>query len=341
MAVFALVLLVTLIFLLTGSRNIFARRAVIHTYLNDSAAMQIGSSVRLNGILIGNVSGVTLTGSREPGRIVRIDLQVEERLLKDIPVDSLVTMSAENVLGAKFINIRKGTSPTTVVPGGELKAREDQDFLEIVQSAQPILESMRVTVRRIDDIVELVEAGRGTIGKLLVDEELYDRINAIARDAQTVTSTLAAGKGTVGKLMYDEALYDDVRASVARLDRLVAGLEKGQGTAGKLLQDPALYNETHKTISELRQLAADLNAGQGTAGRLLKSDELHNQLAGTLARVDLTIDKLNAGQGTLGQLIVNPQLYDSVNMATREMNALLKDFRANPKKFLRIRVSLF
>jgi phospholipid/cholesterol/gamma-HCH transport system substrate-binding protein len=38
---------------------------------------------------------------------------------------------------------------------------------------------------------------------------------------------------------------------------------------------------------------------------------------------------------------VNPQLYDSANGATRELQGLLKDFRANPKKFLRIKLGIF
>jgi phospholipid/cholesterol/gamma-HCH transport system substrate-binding protein len=40
-------------------------------------------------------------------------------------------------------------------------------------------------------------------------------------------------------------------------------------------------------------------------------------------------------------LLVNPQLYDSANGATRELHELLKDFRANPKKFLRIKLAVF
>jgi phospholipid/cholesterol/gamma-HCH transport system substrate-binding protein len=59
------------------------------------------------------------------------------------------------------------------------------------------------------------------------------------------------------------------------------------------------------------------------------------------AKVNATLDKINAGQGTIGQLMVNPQLYDSLNGATREAQSLVKDMRANPKKFLRIKLALF
>jgi phospholipid/cholesterol/gamma-HCH transport system substrate-binding protein len=39
--------------------------------------------------------------------------------------------------------------------------------------------------------------------------------------------------------------------------------------------------------------------------------------------------------------MINPQLYDSLNGATRELNALLVDVRKNPKKFLRLKLALF
>ena len=84
-----------------------------------------------------------------------------------------------------------------------------------------------------------------------------------------------------------------------------------------------------------------LNAGKGTAGKLLKDDQLSKRLDELVARLNGTIDKINSGQGSLGQFLVNPQLYESLNGATREFQSLAKDMRANPKKFLTIRLTLF
>ncbi len=94
-------------------------------------------------------------------------------------------------------------------------------------------------------------------------------------------------------------------------------------------------------MTEVRQMLDDLNAGKGTAGKLLKDDEIARLLAAIATKIDTTVDHLNAGQGTIGQLLVNPQLYDSLNGATREAQLLVKDMRANPKKFLRIKLALF
>jgi phospholipid/cholesterol/gamma-HCH transport system substrate-binding protein len=86
---------------------------------------------------------------------------------------------------------------------------------------------------------------------------------------------------------------------------------------------------------------ADVSAGKGTAGKLLKDEQLYRRLDEFVAKFNATIDKINAGQGTLGQFMVNPQLYDTLNGATREFQSLAKDIRANPKKFLTIRLTLF
>jgi phospholipid/cholesterol/gamma-HCH transport system substrate-binding protein len=60
-----------------------------------------------------------------------------------------------------------------------------------------------------------------------------------------------------------------------------------------------------------------------------------------MGRLDSIMDKINSGQGTIGQLLVNPALYEDVDGLTREMHSLMKDFRANPKKFLTIQLKLF
>lgn len=341
MAFVALIILAVLIILLTGNESPFTSHADLYTYMDDSAALAQGAPVRLNGIAVGKVSNIALSGSKAPRRIIRITLQVDEKYLRSIPIDSVASISAENLLGTKYINIKTGKSGTTVRPGQELPSLDTHEFDELMQQGYPLLNSLQDTLNKINDIVGQVEVGKGTIGKLLVDEELYNRLLAIASGGQKIVAAINSGKGTAGRLIYDDQLMNDIRGSIARVDALLDGMQRGQGTAGKLLKDPALYNDLRNTVGEMHKLLADLNAGRGTAGKLLKSDQLHNQLSATIAKLDSTIDKVNSGQGTIGQLLVNPQLYDSLNGTARELHGLLQDFRKNPKKFLRIKLGLF
>jgi phospholipid/cholesterol/gamma-HCH transport system substrate-binding protein len=341
MAIAALVILGVLIFLLTGTKKLFAENVTVYTYMADAAALAPGAPVRINGINGGEIKKVDLSGETSPRRIIRIDMEIEKSLIGQIPVDSIAAISSENVLGAKFINIRKGQSRIAVQPGAEIQSLDTRDFDEVFQQGYALLTQLQGILKRVDAIVSLVEVGKGSIGKLLVDEELYNRIIAMVSEGQKITRAMSTPQGTIGKLLYDDAMYKDIRGTIARVDSLIDGVQRGEGTAGRLLKDEAMYNELRASVVELRQLVADLNAGKGTAGKLLKSEDLHNQIRGSLGKVDVIIDKMNAGQGTVGQLLVNPQLYDTLNGATGEMQQLMKDIRANPKKFLRIKLALF
>jgi phospholipid/cholesterol/gamma-HCH transport system substrate-binding protein len=337
----AFLILAVLIFLLTSSRGFFQKTALLHTFMDDASGMAEGTPVRLNGFTIGSLDRIELIKSAEPKRAVEFIMKVQEKFLPQIPVDSVAGISAANLLGDKFINITKGRNALTVKDGAELKSLQAQDIPELMAQSANLLQTFQTIVNRLDSLLAGVEAGKGNIGKLLKDDELYNRLNGIASEGQNLLADVRKGQGTISKLIYDDALYQEIRSPIKRVDALLADLQAGHGSAGKLLKDPALYDDAKASLGEIRALLADLNAGKGTAGKLLKDDALHQRLEELVAKFNGTIDKINSGQGTLGQLVVNPQLYDSLNGATREFQSLAKDMRANPKKFLTIRLALF
>ena len=90
---------------------------------------------------------------------------------------------------------------------------------------------------RADNLLAGVEQGKGNIGKLLKDEEFYDRLTAIETEGQKLLTDIRTSDGTLGKLIHDPSLYNDVDAPLKRIDAILAGMQAGQGTAGKLLND--------------------------------------------------------------------------------------------------------
>jgi len=337
----AFLILYVLVFLLTSSKGFLHRYVPLRTYMDDASGMSDGTVVRLNGITIGYLDHLTLTNSRDPHRAVEFDMRVRPEYLPQIPVDSIAAVSAANLLGDKFLNITRGQSPQHVQENAELQSLLGQDIPELMAQSANLLKSFQTIVGRVDSLLAGVEQGKGNIGLLLKDRELYDRLNGIASEGQHLLADVRNGQGTISKLLYSDDLYQELRSPLRRVDAMLSDLQAGQGSAGKLLHDPALYDEAQKSLVEIRGLIADLNAGKGTAGKLLKSDELHQRLDTLLVKFNTTMDKLNAGNGTLGQFLVNPQLYESLNGATREFQALARDMRANPKKFLSIKLTIF
>ncbi len=342
LGIVALSCIALLVFLLTGNMHWFQHEVPLHVYTSDAAGLTKGAPVRINGIQAGKVDVVRLSGDTNPARVIKVDFHVDEDMLKQIPSDSLASISSDNLLGStKFLQINKGTSPTPIRPGATVKAVDTKQFDQLVAQGFGILDSLQDTVQKIQTIVGDVENGKGTIGKLLVDQTLFNNLQATVSQVQLLVTTLNSKTGTVGHLINDNALYEQVQAVVTRVDQLTLGLQQGQGTAGLLLKDPKMYNDLDNSVVQLNQLLNDLNAGKGTAGQLLKSDKLAKQLSTSLDKVNLTLDRANSGQGTIGQLLVNPALYDQTTGTMRELHDTLKDFRANPKKFLSIKLHIF
>ncbi len=336
------IIIYVVVFLLTGEKGLFQRNAQLRTFMADASGIADGSVVRLNGFTIGYLDHLHLTNSRDPNRAVEFDMRVKKEYLSQIPIDSVAEISAANLLGDKFINITRGQDSRTVQDGAEIKSQPVQDIPELMAQMRNTLQSFQGIVDRVDSLLAGIDQGKGNLGKFIKDEEFYDRMNAIAAEAQKILTDVRTSNGTISKLIHDQgALYDDFRAPIKRIDAMLADIQSGQGNLGLLLKDRALYDDFRTTMTEFNSLLADLQAGKGTAGQLLKNDELHKRLDDLMNRFTVIVDKVNSGQGTIGQFVVNPQLYNSLNEMTHEFESLAKDMRANPKKFLTIRLTLF
>jgi phospholipid/cholesterol/gamma-HCH transport system substrate-binding protein len=346
MAIGAMAILGFLIFLMTSNKGFFRSDSDIYTYMDDSAAIVEGAPVRLNGILIGQITKVALSGDTNPGRTVRLTLRVEDDYLRLIPMDSTAKLAAENLLGTKYINISRGQSKEILKPGGEVASATTPELEDLFQQGYSSLGSLDSILKKLNTLLDQIQSGKGTIGQLLVDDTLARKANLVLDDvhkmADTLNVALASPDNSVGKLLHDNSdLYNDVRGSLKRVDTLLESINNGQGTVGKLINDPAIYDEFHNTITDFRNLLAGINRGEGDAGKFLKSDEIHQEFQATLGRLDTLLDKINNGQGAVSQLLNNPALYEDLDGTTRELQGLLKDFRSNPKKFLRIKLGLF
>jgi phospholipid/cholesterol/gamma-HCH transport system substrate-binding protein len=107
-----------------------------------------------------------------------------------------------------------------------------------------IADQADTTIVGINSIVKDVNAGKGTLGKLVKDEKLYDDASAMVASLRSVSSDIDQGKGTLGKLVKDESLYTDVKESVSNIKGFTAGLKDGK-----------LVTEAQVTMKKIQQAA--------------------------------------------------------------------------------------
>jgi phospholipid/cholesterol/gamma-HCH transport system substrate-binding protein len=338
----AATVLAVLVFLMTGSGGFLTAKVTIHAFFDNASGVRVGAPVTLQGVTVGNVSAIRIVPNHGLTP-VEVYMKLPKRFAGDIPVDSTASMTQAGVLGETFIDIDRtqAKSPQTITDGSEIQIRDHPDIQDVVRSSQTTLQNVDVLVRRVDRIVGFIESGQGSIGKLIYDQQLYNRLNSTLIEVQNMVNMIASGKGSIGKLVTSDELYNKANASVDKLNTIVDEIQAGKGTVGKLLKDPSLYDNANQTIGKANTLMTDINAGKGALGKMAKDEQFAAKLDNTLTKLSTIMNGLEAGQGSAGKLLKDPSLYTNADQMLVETRTLVKAIRENPKKYLTIHFKIF
>jgi phospholipid/cholesterol/gamma-HCH transport system substrate-binding protein len=311
--------------------------------------------------------------------LISVDSELNGRPITErIRTDSTAQLVATSILAnEKMINVTPGTTKgAPVTENHVLESRDAISINQLTKTGNDLLEQINKLAIPANQILDKANRGEGTLGRIVNDESLYRNLDTTVAETrqtmaklQTTLEKVNRGGGTAGKLLNDPALYNSLNRTVAQLESISSDIRAGRGSAGKFLSDDALYNETRAAIIDLRTSAAKINGiaddfriistdlaeGRGSAGRFLKDEKLYEDARDTLARFNSTATKIEsilsdaqAGKGTLGRILNDETLFTNINQTASNFNQLssegtklIYDFRQNPKKYLRIKVSLF
>jgi len=292
---------------------------------------------------IGNVTAIRVVA--DPARRltpVEVTMKVNTKYHRNLRKDSVTLLSTAGVLGETYIDIDSAqASGPEAQPGDVLLTRETPQIEDVVRASQSTLQNLDALEKRVDRILAFVESGQGSIGKVIYDPSLYNRLNATVLQFQGLVNDVTSGKGSLGKLLVDDQLYRSANTTIDKLNGIIDDLNAGKGTAGKFLKDPTLYNTANDTISNVKKLTDDVNAGKGALGVLAKNQEFANKLQNTMSKLSDLSDRLNSGEGTVGKLLQDPSVYNNTNQLLQDTQELIKAIRQNPKKYLTIHLKIF
>jgi len=133
------------------------------------------------------------------------------------------------------------------------------------------------------------------------------------------SSTLAHLNNTTGSL--DKLLGSKEKELAATIDNINKFTKMLSDNSGKM----------NKTFSNLETISDSLAAAdlKGSVSNLKKS----------LEKTSLLIENLNKGKGSAGQFLTNDSLFINMTGSLESLNLLLKDMKANPKRY--VHFSLF
>jgi phospholipid/cholesterol/gamma-HCH transport system substrate-binding protein len=352
LAVGAITVLIIFILSVSGDISLFKRKLTYQTRFAAADGLKDGDEVRLAGKLVGKIEKVEFGAipASKDDKPVLVTMTVDANEVQDrIRTDSRAVLAQQGFLGDHVVDISPGTRDAEVVPnGGEISSADQASLSQVFSGASDILVQFNIVGKQLQEVMDNINQGKGTVGKLLHDDELYTNLNRTVVEFQQLGAKVNKGEGTIGKLINDPKLFDDLRASIADIQGIVSDARTGKGTLGKLINDDQLYRQANDIVTKLNSTAekfdriiADVDAGRGTIGKLIKSEKLHEDVQATVASLRSISDRLDRGEGSAGKLLRDEQLYNNLNQTTAEMVKMLYDFRQDPKKYLRVKVSLF
>lgn len=301
------------------------RKELVRIAFTDVGGLKDHDSVMYRGTKVGTVDRIELTPS---------NLTVVAEVDQDVVLRASYQASVCNLsmLGGNYLLLEEGEGEVcplaTTLFAGETPTDWMRDVSKIAKDLRAftsggelksIATNLEAATMKVRAVIERVEAGEGTIGRLLSsDDTIYNDLQATVADVKDITAKLKSGEGTLGKLLSsDTKMYDDLAATLANANEISERLKKGEGLAGRLLKDDdPLYANLDASLASFRKACDSMDAKA--------TFEHANTL---LENLNATAERLKNGEGTIGKLLAEDELYNEVQGLAKDVRQVLDNFR--------------
>ncbi len=275
-------ILVVAIFLLGGKEQLFSSTFNVKAYFKTVQGLKSGATVRLSGIDVGTVKDVQIVNDTT-GR-VQVTMKIKEDVARFIRTDTKATIETEGLVGNKVVVIQIGSaSADRVREGGTILTKEPMSISAVIEETQGVMEYTKQMTKDLSEIVSRVNRGEGSIGKLLVDDELYTDATHLTKQADKSLQSITGEFDKVTDLFNNlgegvKSVVTNVDSTIADLDSILTGVRGGKGILGEMLVNGSPFDSTlRETMTNIEKTTSDARLA---ASRLAENMEAlkHNWL---------------------------------------------------------------
>lgn len=101
----------------------------------------------------------------------------------------------------------------------------------------------------VDQVIVNINEGKGTIGRLIKDDETITRLNSTLAALMEISEKINEGKGTIGRLVNEEGVIDELTQTLASVREISEKINEGEGSLGKLLNDEETVDNINAALS--------------------------------------------------------------------------------------------
>lgn len=278
--------------------SIFTNETVLYAKYSQVDGLTVSKPILINGYQIGRVAALEL----QPDATIMATLKINGKY--EIPKNTIARLEGTDLLGSKAI---------ILTLGNDKNFAQDGDFLEtnvqkgLMETFQPVQKKAELIITKMDSVLSSVN----TILNPNLQKNIDRSFTSIAGTLSSLESTSKKVDALVGSESSKlSAILSNVEAITANFKNNGAKIDAVMNNLNKVTDKVAALN-FEETVTNANKAMADL---QGM------------------------LSDVKNGKGTIGALLNDRQMYDNLNNASKNLDALMIDLKANPKRYVHFSV---
>ncbi|MDR6465455.1 MlaD family protein [Chryseobacterium sediminis] len=280
-------------------KSLFTTDNIFYAKYDNVEGLAQSAAVSINGLKVGQVDKIIPLTSKDGKINFVVKITVDNKF--EFSKNSSLEIFEPGLMSGKEMRVNLAYGGATAKDGDTLKGAFKLGTLGSLSSqVGPVKDQLQVVLHRVDSLM--------ANANLLVDAQNRAEIKALLSNLNKTVGALQTTAGSVNSLVG----HNDPKLQ-------------------KVLDDASLTMQSGKvTLDKYGNLAQSIDT---------------KQLNATIANLDATVGKLNQviggidkGEGSLGKLMKDDQLYNNLNSASSNLNTLIEDMKANPKRYINFSV---
>ena len=265
--------------------SIFSNETVLYARYSRVDGLGVSKPVLINGFQIGRVDQLTL----QPNGTIVATLKIKGKY--DIPKNTIARLESTDLLGGKAIIMDLGNDRNYAVDGDTLNANVEKGLMETVQPVQKKAEQI---IAKMDSILTSVNSILNPNFQKSVDKSFTSiaaTLGTLEATSKKVDALVGSESSKLSSILSNvEAITVNFKNNGAKIDGILGNLNSVTDKMAALNFKQTIDN-ANKAVADLQVMVADMKAGKGSLGKLLNDEEMYKNLTSASKNLDnLMID---------------------------------------------------
>ncbi len=179
------------------------------------SGIEVGAPVRLAGVKVGEVRVVRTYRDEANQRTLA---EVKVRVSKDaiLETDSVAYINTLGFIGEKYLEIIPGTPGAETLGANDILIGKDSVPAEkLVEAGYDAVKQMEKTVAAVHEVIGDEATQESLKSTFASSSDAMDELKRLLAQSNEIMERVRKGEGTIGKLLMEEEIYKDVKETVA------------------------------------------------------------------------------------------------------------------------------